>query len=232
MSTVIQDQSWLNSHGAKLRVDGKAGPATRSATIETFRHRTAPAATEAEIAAIAQRSGFNLRAMKAVARVESGGAGWDVTGLLACLYERHYLFRRIGLAWGLYSSATPGGYTVDADGDGINDSWEKLADASARYGMEKVFECASFGRFQIMGAHWEALGYASAPEFVWALSRTEAAHYDAFARFIRANSLTAALNRVDGYPENCRAIAAGYNGKSYAAKGYHQKIADAWKAVG
>jgi hypothetical protein len=232
MSTAIQDQSWLNGHGAKLLVDGKRGPATRAAIIETFRHRSAPLATDAEIAAIAGAAGLNLRAMKALARVESGGAGWDASGLLACLYERHYLFRRIGLAWGMYSSATPGGYTVDADGDGINDSWEKLADASCRYGMETVFECASFGRFQIMGAHWRALGYASAPEFVWALSRAEAAHYDAFAGFIRANGLTSALNRVDGNPENCRAIAAGYNGKGYAAQAYHQKIADAWKVVG
>lgn len=231
MGTVSRDQTWLNDHGARLTVDGKAGPATRSAIIETFRNRAAPAATEREIAGIADANGFNLRALKAVARVESGGAGWDDTGLLACLYERHYLWRRIKIVVGLLSNATPGGYTIDADNDGINDSWEKLADASLRWGMPMVFECASFGKFQIMGVHWKALGFDSALDFVWWLSRGEAAHYDAFARYIRVNKLTAALNRVDGNPENCRAIAKGYNGSVYAAKGYHEKIARAWKAL-
>lgn len=229
---VREDQLWLNSHGANLAVDGKFGSATRGAIVEVFRNRVAPACDGAGQYAIAMHNGFNPRAMRAVAKVESSGGGWDDSGLLKCLYERHYLFRRVKVALGLLSSATPGGYTIDADGDGVNDSWEKLADASGRWGMATVFECASFGKFQIMGAHWKALGYASVLEFVWQLSRTEAAHYQAFAAFIRVNGLTAALNRVDGNPENCRAIAKGYNGGGYAAGRYHEKIAAAWKVVG
>lgn len=229
--SAIDDQAWLNAHGAALQVDGKAGPATRAAMIEVFRNTGGPGTSPAAIDAIAAANGLNPRAMRAVARVESGGAGWDRAGLLACLYERHFLFRRIRIVAGLLSSATPGGYTIDADGDGINDSWEKLADASCRWGMSTVFECASFGKFQIMGAHWKALGYAGVLEFVWGLSRTEIAHYDAFARYITANNLRSALNAVDGNPENCRAVAKGYNGAGYAKGRYHEKIAAAWKVV-
>lgn len=231
MSTIAQDQAWLNARGAKLAIDGKAGPKTRSALIEVFRIRNAPAASGEDIAEIAAKCGFDLRAMKALAQVESGGSGWDSSGLLACLYERHYLFRRIKISFGVLSSASPGGYTVDADRDGINDSWEKLADASCRWGMGTVFECASFGKFQIMGAHWKALGYLSAPDFVYSLAQHERAHYQAFARFIGANGLRGALNRIDGNPENCRAIAKGYNGSGYAAGRYHEKIAAAWRAL-
>src|SRR5690606_38594911 len=134
--------------------------------------------------------------IKAVAKVESAGGGWDNAGLLKCLWERHYLWRRVKVAVPLLSNPSPGGYTIDADRDGINDSWEKLADATLRFGAGPSFECASFGKFQIMGAHWKALGYPTVLDFVWALSRSEAAHYDAFARYIEVNGLAPALRRV------------------------------------
>lgn len=226
---ILNLQRWLRDHGSGLTVDGQWGKYTRSAIIETFRNRKAAAITESEIKALANRHQFDLRAMKAVAQVESGGAGWDRTGLLTCLYERHYLFRRIGKAMGVLSAPTGGGYTIDADGDGINDSWEKLADATGLFGFNVAFECASFGKFQIMGAHWKALGYPSVAEFVWGMSRSEAAHYEAFCRYIVVNGLTDALNAVDGDPANCLAIARGYNGKGQ--KGYDARIAKAWKAL-
>lgn len=236
MSRILNLQRWLNNHGASLMEDGRWGPATRAGVIETFRNRQALAITEADILALANRHQFDPRAMKAVAKVESGGSGWDRSGLLACLYERHYLWRRIRItsAWpdvlnAFLSSPTGGGYTVDADGDGVNDSWEKLADATGLFGLNVAFECASFGRFQIMGAHWKALGYPSVAEFVWGMSRSETAHYEAFARYIVVNGLTDALNAVDGDPKNCLAFARGYNGKGQ--KGYDQRIAAAWKVV-
>lgn len=233
---ILNLQRWLNNHGANLAVDGKWCKDTRAAVIETFRNRKAAAITEDEIKALANRHHFDLRAMKAVAKVESGGSGWDNSGLLKCLYERHYLWRRIKItsAWpdvlnALLSAPTGGGYTVDADGDGINDSWEKLADATGWWGFNVAFECASFGKFQIMGAHWKALGYPSVAEFVWGMSRSEAAHYETFCRYIVVNGLTDALNAVDGNPANCLAIARGYNGKGQ--KSYDQRIAAAWKVV-
>jgi len=228
---VLNLQRWLNAHGATLTADGAWGPKTQGAVINTFRNTKATAITDDEIKALANRHQFDVRAMKAVAKVESGGAGWDRYGLLTCLFERHYLFRRVQKAVPFLSDPTPGGYTIDADGNQINDSWEKLARATGLFGFDVAFECASFGKFQIMGAHWRALGYPSVAEFVWSLSRSEAAHYEAFCRYVVVNGLTDALNAVNGDPENCRAIARGYNGSSYAKLGYHQKIAAAWKVV-
>lgn len=223
-------QIWLNAHGATLEVDGKDGPATRKAIIDVFRNSDAPAVTEEEIAGIAARNGFDVRALKAVAQVESSGSGWDDKGLLKCLYERHYLWRRVKIAVPFLSNPKGGGYTIDADKNGINDSWEKLAKATSLFGFDVAFECASFGKFQIMGAHWKALKYDSVAEFVWGMSRNERAHYEAFARFINTNNLRKALNQVDGDPKNCLAIAEGYNGK--AQNGYDKRIAKAWLQLG
>ena len=232
-------QMWIDAHGIPLAPDGKWGPETRNAVIEVFRNRNAPAATLGEINDIAARHGFDRRAMMAVAKVESGGSGWDDTGLLKCLWERHWLWRRVrqvaawtGARQAFLSIASPGGYTNDADGDGINDSWEKLADATGLFGFNVAAECASYGKFQVMGGHWKALGYPSVADMIWGLSRREAAHYELFARYIVTNGLTKALNRVDGDPENARKIAAGYNGGNYERYSYHFKIASAWRALG
>lgn len=237
MSTQTLDlQRWLNQHGAQLAVDGAWGPKTRAAVIETFRNTAAPAATPGEIRLVADRLRADPRQLRAVARVEGGGSGWDDAGLLKILWERHWLWKRVKVSalWSVarqayLSNPTPGGYTVDADGDGINDSWEKLADAAGLFGFDVAAECASFGKFQIMGAHWKALGYRSVREFVWLLSLSEAEHYAAFARFIEANGLAPALRKIDGNPINARGFAAGYNGSAYEKNSYDVKIAAAWR---
>jgi len=223
-------QRWFNSKGAHLVEDGAWGPMTRAAVIEVFRNRNAPAVTPDEVTLIANTLGAPARNLRAVAKVESAGGGWDNDGLLKALWERHYLWRRVRIAVPFLSNPSPGGYTTDADNDGINDSWEKLADAAGRFGLDVAAECASFGKFQIMGAHWKALGYSSVREFVWQLSLSEFAHYDAFARFIRVNGLIGALRQIDGNPANCLAFARGFNGKGQ--KGYDGRIAAAWRTGG
>ncbi|ALC11202.1 N-acetylmuramidase domain-containing protein [Sphingopyxis sp. 113P3] len=221
-------QMWLNVRGANLVVDGLRGPSTRKAILDTFINRSAPAVTPAEIAQIAARLGGSPRQLAAVAKVESAGGGWDNQGRLKCLYERHYFWRRMQVIIPLLSNPTPGGYTIDADGDGINDSWEKVADAAMRSPLA-AFESASWGKFQIMGAHAKSLGYGNAVEFVWALSRSEKAHYEALARFIETNGLTKAFRALSTNPDDCRAFAKGYNGTAYEKGGYHRKLAEAMR---
>lgn len=207
-------QEWLNAHGAQLVTDGKGGPKTRAAIIETFRNLSMPRISEAEKTSIARSLGGTLRQLQKVDIVESGGAATDSKGLLKCLFERHYVWRRIKVLIPFLSNPTPGGYTIDADGDGINDSWEKVADMAMRNPLV-AFESASWGRFQIMGAHAKSLGYANAVEFVWELSRDEAVHYRALAAFIRVNNLQRAFVALSDDPKDCATFAKGYNGPAY-----------------
>ena len=216
-------QYWLTTKGASLKVDGLPGPATRNAVIETFRNREASAITHPELNQFAERLGCSVRQLATVAAVESAGGGWDNAGLLKCLWERHWLWRRVKIAVPILSDPKPGGYTVDADGDGINDSWEKLADASMRFGFGIAAECASFGKFQVMGGHWKALGYPSVVEFVWGLTRSEKAHYEVLARYIEVNNLKAALRSISANPADCLTFARGYNGKGQ--QGYDKRLA-------
>lgn len=224
-------QTWINAkgHTPPLTVDGRSGPATRQATIEIFRNTAAPPVTGAELTMFADRIGLTSRQLATIGRVESGGMGWDSAGLLACLWERHYLWRRIQFAVPLLSDPKPGGYTVDADHDGVNDSWEKLADAAMLVGFGIAAECASFGKFQIMGAWWKKLGYPSVADFIWTLSRSEAAHYDALCRYIEVNGLIAAARAISDDPADCLAFARGYNGKGQ--QGYDRRLADSFRRL-
>lgn len=226
-------QFWLNQRGADIPVDGKRGPRTRAAILDTFVNMSAPAVTAVDIARIAARLGGTVGQVMAVALTESGGAGWDGAGRLKCLYERHYFWKRLRIKIPLLSDPAPGGYTIDADHDGINDSWEKVADAAMRNPIA-AFESASWGSFQIMGAHASAdparagkvVFDGNAIEFAWWLSRSEAAHYEALARFIEVNGLVRAFRAISADPDDCRAFARGYNGKLYERGGYHRRIAE------
>lgn len=219
-------QLWLNAHGANLVVDGRAGPNTRSAILNVFANKSAPAVSDTDVSRIAKRLGGTVQQVMAVAKVESAGGGWDNSGRLKCLYERHYFWKRVQIRIPLLSDPTPGGYTIDADRDGINDSWEKVADAAMRNPIA-AFESASWGKFQIMGAWAPKLGYVNAIEFVWALSRGEYAHYEALATFIEVNGLLPAFRRLSTDWRDNTAFARGYNGPKQ--QGYDRKLADAMR---
>lgn len=224
-------QSWLNIKGMKpqLVVDGQGGPATRAAVLALFANRAAPAISADELATFADRLGCTVRQLRAVAQVESGGAGFDADGRPRILWERHYFWKRLRLKIPLVSDPVPGGYTLDANRNGINDSWEKLADACCT-APAWAFESASWGKFQIMGAWWDKLGYSSAAEFAWTMRESEAAHFEALVRYVEKFGLIPALRAIDGNPMNCRPFARGYNGPGFAKFSYDSKIAGAWRA--
>lgn len=230
---ILGFQEYLNIRGATPRLveDGIPGKRTRAAAFQVFRNTAAPSVTSDDIAKFANRIGCTMKQMSAVSRVESSGKGYDHTGLLAALYERHYGWRRFKILNPLLSNPAPGGYTIDIDDDGINDSWEKIVDAALFFQEpSKAFECASYGSFQIMGAWWEKLQYRSVFDFVWKLSRAEAEHYEAFVRYIEEFNLIRAVRKISGNPIDCLEFAQGYNGK--AQKGYDIKIAAEMRKLG
>ena len=78
-----------------------------------------------------------------------------------------------------------------------------------------------------MGAHAKSLGYANAIEFVWALSRSERAHYDALASFIEVNGGVSKFRALSTVWQHNTAFARFYNGKGQ--KGYDHKLAEAMR---
>ena len=215
-------QQWLVDHGQPVTVDGIPGPQTRGAIIAAFTNTCAPSMAEEEIVALAQRLGCSVKQIKAVAQVESGGAAFDGTGRPKILFERHLFHRLTNGAYSVspFSNPNGGGYSED--------SWAKLALAACK-SPKAAFSAASWGKFQVLGLHWLALGYSSAIDMAYSTVSSEAAHYEMLARYIEANGLKDELRALTSDPDDCRPFAKAYNGPSYERFTYHTKLARAMR---
>lgn len=202
--------------------DGKWGPASRAALLARFVNTATPAITPGQLQAFADRLGVSLRQLAAVASVESSGGGFDAQGRPKILFERHVFHRLTKGRW------SPSAFSNPARGGYGESSWEKLVFACGA-DPDAAFASASWGKFQVMGFHAEALGYASS--FALALSTTvsEAAHYELLCRFIEANRLVTAMRAISADPKDCRAFARAYNGPAYAQNRYDEKLARAMR---
>lgn len=213
---------------AKLVVDGIAGPKTLAA-LSTF-DRNDKHLSERDLEMAAERLGIPVAAIKAVNEVESRGHGFLADGRPVILYERHIAYRRIkdrdgnadALAERFPNLINPqrGGYA------GGSAEWARVAAARqitpAFPGI--VDEACSWGQYQIMGYHWETLGYASIDAFVAAMQQSEAAQLDAFSRFIEAD--TALLKAITA--RKWADFARLYNGPAYKENLYDIKLARAY----
>lgn len=215
-------RAYQRSHD--LVADGIAGPKTMG------RLRGRPLAktlTHADIERAAERLGVDVASVLAVNEVESRGEGFD-SGYVVVLFERHVMYRRMrihGLDAGRAAQAhpdlvsrTPGGYV---GGTGEN---QRLARAQGIDDLSAL-ESASWGAFQIMGYHWERLGYANMDAFVTAMRRDEASQLQAFVRFIEADSMLRGALRN----QNWAGFARLYNGPAYERNDYDTKLAAAYR---
>lgn len=185
--------------------------------------------TEAQIAAQAKALGIEVAALRAVIEVECKGSGFNADGTPVILFERH-VFRQRLIANGkavvvdkvvrerpdLCSKST-GAY-------GLYSAQHGRLNAAAQYHRDSALESASWGIGQVMGYHWQALGYLSLQTFINAMYKDEASQLDAMCRYIRVNNLVNALKNKDW-----KSFARGYNGAAYAKNSYDVKLGNAYK---
>ena len=86
-----------------------------------------------------------------------------------------------------------------------------------------AIEGTFWGMFQIGGFNYDRCGTRSHAEFVELMSRSERDQLELFAEFIRRAGLLPALRAKDW-----ATFARGYNGPSYAARGYHTRLASSY----
>lgn len=207
--------------------DGIWGPHSRRALLAHFTNTDANTISPADMAATARRLGCSLLQLQAVRRVEAAGSGFDRAGRPKILFERHKFHRmtggRFSPTW--FSQSAWGGYTIDANQNGVNDNWDKLSDAIATGAVDAAFQSCSWGAFQIMGEWWDELKYPSPYAMAWTSAQSEGDHLEMFARYIEHFGLQDELRAITSNPETCKPFAAGYNGPQFARNQYHIKIA-------
>lgn len=183
--------------------------------------------TTEDIARAADELGCEMAQILAVIDVETAGkSGFLDDGRPRILFEGHVFYRRTdgrygerepisSRAWGAWGYGT---YT---------EQWRRF-EMAAELDRTAAIESCSWGLFQILGENWPSLGYATAEAFYRAMHRDEAAHLDAFTRYIRANGLEPSLRAGDSTPDSWVAFARRYNGPAFASHGYHERVAAAY----
>ena len=218
-----------------LVVDGIAGPKTQHALsggdcCQLLRNST--------LLAAATRLGAEVAAVYAVNEVESLGEGFLANGKPKILFERHVMHQRLSLQRHdsddpaalkahaaelatLYPNLVnprPGGYA------GGTAEHQRLAQARMIDALCAP-ESASWGAFQIMGYHAQALGYASVDDFTQRMAKDENEQFEAFVRFIEADPALHKALKAKRWTE----FARRYNGPAYARNLYDVKLARAYQ---
>lgn len=168
-----------------------------------------------------------LAAVRAVNEVESKGSGFLPDGRPVILFERHIMYRQLRAAghdadqlarqYPNVVNPVRGGYMGKAA------EHMRLAQAA---GLDQAcaLASASWGLFQVMGYHWERLGYANVHVFADAMRGGESQQLDAFVQFIATDpTLHKALKGL-----KWAAFASGYNGPAYKDNLYDVKLARAF----
>lgn len=190
---------------------------------------------ESDIVGLAERLGLPVATIKAVNEVESSGRGFNLDGNPKILFEGHVFWKQLQQAGidptqyvrgnedVLYKAWTKQHYQ---GGKGEHDRLNKaiiLAGNNTKM-VEAAYCSASWGLFQIMGFHYESLGYGSVTEFVAAMQLDEGKHLAAFGKFMEVNGLVPLLKE-----RNWAGFARRYNGSGYAANAYDTKLEAAYR---
>lgn len=209
---------------SRLVADGIYGPKSFMALVGATQARHL---SDADLVAAAKQLGVPLATIRAVNEVESRGQGFLPDGRPVILFERHVFFKQlkkhrvdpapIAAKYPSLCNPEAGGYRGGA-------AEEARLEQAKQIHQEAAYESASWGAFQVMGYHWQALGYASVYEFVKRMHESEAAHLDSFVRYVQhVPGLVAALKA-----RKWATFAKGYNGPAYARNLYDAKLAQAY----
>lgn len=179
--------------------------------------------TEADFQLVAEELGVEIAAIKAVVKIEAGtamkgfwGPGIPVVNFDPTMY-RKYASKAPSKEGDKNAKVPEGlkGYALK--------EWTQLT--NARHKNAQGADMGTFwGMFQIGGFNYKLCGCKSVEEFVERMSYSELEQLELFARFIESTGMVKHLRNKDWAK-----FARAYNGASYAKRGYHTKMANAYK---
>lgn len=179
--------------------------------------------TDADFQFVADQLGVEVAAMKAVVSIEAGAAmkGFWAPGVPVINYDASVYKTAAAKATskaGDKNAKVPEGLT----GYALKE-WKQLTNARHKNRQAADMSCF-WGMFQIGGFNYKLCGCASIEEFVEKMSESELAQLELFARFLENTGIVTHLRNKDWAK-----FARAYNGASYARRGYHTRMANAYK---
>lgn len=183
-----------------------------------------PRITEADYQKAARKLGCEVAAIKAVAHVESLGGGFLPSDEPVILFEAHVFSRLTDHKFDRsHPNISSRKWNKRLYGRGGQHQHKRLQEAVS-LNRDAALQSASWGKFQVMGFHWDELGYPLLRAFINAMYRGEPDHLDSFVRYIVTYGLVGHLRS-----KNWAAFANGYNGPAWAENDYANKMARAYR---
>lgn len=188
------------------------------------------ALTDLDYEAVAKELNVEVEAIKAIVDIEAGRAhqGFHAPGKPIINFDLS-MFRQFAkknnVALGKYTRTHAEVFSrPNARRYGSQQAAQHARLAKAMTIDKKTAIQGTFwGMFQLGGFNWKLCGCSSIDEFVEKMSRSERDQLELFAKFITSTGLVKHLRS-----KNWSAFARGYNGPSYARRGYHTKMANAY----
>lgn len=177
--------------------------------------------SEEDFKLVADELGLELAVIRAVAEIEAGKSlkGFYAPGVPVVNFEASMFatYRRKVSSPGAVGEKVPQGLT----GYALKE-WTALI--NARKKNAQAANMATFwGMFQIGGFNYKLCGCDNIDDFVKLMAYSELEQLELFAAFITNTGMLADLKA-----KNWRGFARKYNGASYAKRGYHTRMANAY----
>lgn len=200
--------------------DGKAATDSIPAEDEATRYKTL---TDTDFRIVAEQLGVEIAAIKAVVSIEAGPKmeGFWAPGIPIINFDRTMYSRFASRA---VNKAGAKGEKVPAGLKGYAlQEWTQLINAR-RNNAQGANMGTFWGMFQIGGFNYKLCGCESVDEMVRRMAYSELEQLELFATFITKSGMLSDLKA-----KNWAGFARKYNGPSYARRGYHTKMAAAYK---
>lgn len=186
--------------------------------------------TKEQLQNVANKLGVELAIVQAVTKIEARSSGIK-NGLPVILFERHIFYRQLkkhGFDIEKLSSTYPDLINPTAGGylGGARENYRLTM--AKQIDPQSAIESASWGLFQIMGFHWQLLGYESAQQFEQYMTESEEMQLDAFYRFISHKTNCKLLQAMKD--KDFQAFAKLYNGPAYKKNSYDTKLRGAYES--
>lgn len=212
LDNIISAPKEFNIENRKIRLDSlKADSLSRYSGL-----------TDEDFRKVAGELGVEIAAIKAVVSIEAGremkgfwAPGVPVVNFDKTMYSR---FRKKNRGAGNKKATVPGGLK----GYALRE-WTQLT--NARKNNARAADLGTFwGMFQIGGFNYARCGCSSIEEFVSLMSHSELMQLELFAAFITNSGMLGDLKA-----KNWSAFSRKYNGSGYARRGYHTRMAAAYR---
>lgn len=186
--------------------------------------------SEKDYIEVAKRLGVEVAAIKAVVDIEAGAShqgfwteGKPLINFDLSMFQKRAAKHGVNLNRYRKSHAVIFNKPNTAKYGSQQAAQQARLDAAMTIDPVSAIEGTFWGMFQIGGFNYKLCGARSHEEFVKKMSKSERSQLDMFAEFIINSGMLKSLQDKDW-----AAFARKYNGASYASRGYHTRLANAY----